>query len=105
VWIKEGLYDKSYVETHTVGFDKWKAYLVGEEDASPKTPEWQEEETGVPARTCAALAREWGQEARLSGARRLGATATRRLPQPDRHPSGARDGVPLGDARGSASPA
>ncbi len=32
VWIKEGLYDKEYVETHTVGFDKWKAYLVGDED-------------------------------------------------------------------------
>ena len=28
VWIKEGLYDKEYVKTHTVGFDKWKAYLA-----------------------------------------------------------------------------
>ncbi|HEY4738316.1 MAG TPA: molybdopterin-dependent oxidoreductase, partial [Xanthobacteraceae bacterium] len=42
VWIKEDLYDKEYVETHTVGFDKWKAYLLGEEDGVPKTPEWQE---------------------------------------------------------------
>ena len=32
VWIKEGLYDKDYVKTHTVGFDEWKAYLTGEED-------------------------------------------------------------------------
>ena len=32
VWVKEGLYHKEYVETHTVGFDKWKAYLVGDED-------------------------------------------------------------------------
>jgi molybdopterin guanine dinucleotide-containing S/N-oxide reductase-like protein len=62
VWIKEGLYDKSYVETHTVGFDKWKAYLVGEEDGIPKTPEWQEKETGVPARDVRALAREWGKK-------------------------------------------
>jgi len=62
VWIKEGLYDKQYVETHTVGFDKWKAYLVGEEDGIPKTPEWQEQETGVPAKDVRALAREWGKK-------------------------------------------
>ncbi len=62
VWIKEGLYDKEYVETHTVGFDAWKAYLVGEEDGIPKTPEWQEKETGVPAKDVRALAREWGKK-------------------------------------------
>jgi molybdopterin guanine dinucleotide-containing S/N-oxide reductase-like protein len=62
VWIQEGLYDKSYVETHTVGFDVWKAYLTGEEDGIAKTPEWQEAETGVPARDVRALAREWGKK-------------------------------------------
>jgi molybdopterin guanine dinucleotide-containing S/N-oxide reductase-like protein len=62
VWIKEGLYDKEYVKTHTIGFDKWKAYLLGEEDAIPKTPEWQERETGVPAKDVRALAREWGRK-------------------------------------------
>ena len=62
VWIKEGLYDKEYVETHTVGFDKWKAYLLGEDDGIPKTPEWQERETGVPAKDVRALAREWGKK-------------------------------------------
>ncbi len=62
VWIKEGLYDKEYVKTHTVGFDKWKAYLIGEEDGIPKTPEWQEKETGVPAKDVRALAREWGRK-------------------------------------------
>ena len=25
VWIKEDLYDKDYVKTHTIGFDAWKA--------------------------------------------------------------------------------
>ncbi len=48
--------------THTVGFDKWKAYLLGEEDGIPKTPEWQETETGVPAKDVRALAREWGSK-------------------------------------------
>ena len=62
VWIKEDLYDKSYVETHTVGFDKWKAYLLGDDDGIPKTPEWQEKETGVPAKDVRALAREWGKK-------------------------------------------
>ena len=62
VWIKEGLYDKEYVKTHTVGFDDWKAYLIGEEDGIPKTPEWQEKETGVPAKDVRALAREWGKK-------------------------------------------
>ena len=39
-----------------------------------------------------------GQEARLSRAGRLGQWPRRRLPQPDRHPMGARHGVPDRDA-------
>ncbi|HXQ82828.1 MAG TPA: molybdopterin-dependent oxidoreductase, partial [Xanthobacteraceae bacterium] len=62
VWIKEDLYDKDYVRTHTIGFDKWKAYLLGDDDGIPKTPEWQEKETGVPAKDVRALAREWGKK-------------------------------------------
>ena len=62
VWIKEGLYDKDYVATHTIGFDEWKAYLLGDEDGIAKTPEWQEKETGVPAKDVRALAREWGRK-------------------------------------------
>jgi anaerobic selenocysteine-containing dehydrogenase len=59
-WITEDLYDKEYVETHTHGFDKWKAYVLGEEDDVPKTPKWAEEKSGVKARDIIALAREWG---------------------------------------------
>ncbi len=62
VWIKEDLYDKDYVRSHTVGFDKWKDYLLGVEDGIAKTPEWQEKETGVPAKDVRALAREWGRK-------------------------------------------
>jgi len=62
VWIKEDLYDKEYVRTHTVGFEVWKDYLLGVEDGTPKTPEWQEKETGVPAKDVRALAREWGKK-------------------------------------------
>ncbi len=60
VWIDEDLYDKEYVATHTTGFEVWKAYLLGTEDGVPKTPEWQQGETGVAARDVRALAREWG---------------------------------------------
>lgn len=58
VWITEDLYDKDYIETHTVGFDKVKAYVLGEEDGIPKTPAWASEICGVPEWTIKALARE-----------------------------------------------
>jgi molybdopterin guanine dinucleotide-containing S/N-oxide reductase-like protein len=68
MWITEDLYDKDYVAKRTKGFDKWKSYLLGEEDGIPKTPEWAEAETGVPARTITALAREWGTKRTYLGA-------------------------------------
>jgi trimethylamine-N-oxide reductase (cytochrome c) len=61
VWITEGLYDKEYVKTHTFGFDKWKAYVLGEDDGVPKTPKWAEELSGVDARDTIALARQWAK--------------------------------------------
>ena len=36
VWITEGIYDKEYVNTHTVGFDKVKDYVLGKEVVFPK---------------------------------------------------------------------
>jgi len=59
MWIKEGTYDKEYVKTHTVGFDKVKAYVMGEDDGIPKTPEWATGKCGVPEWTIKALAREF----------------------------------------------
>jgi molybdopterin guanine dinucleotide-containing S/N-oxide reductase-like protein len=62
VWVVEGLYDQAYVAERTTGFDEWKAYLLGESDGVAKTPEWQESETGVPAKDVRALARLWGRK-------------------------------------------
>ena len=62
VWIDEGLYDQEYVETRTTGFAAWRDYVMGLDDATPKTPEWQEAETGVPAKDVRALARQWGSK-------------------------------------------
>lgn len=61
-WIKEGTYDKEYVATHSIGFDKVKAYIMGEEDGVPKSPEWAAPLCGVPEWTIKALAREWGSK-------------------------------------------
>ena len=68
VWINEDLYDKDYVEKRTQGFDVWKAYLMGDEDGIPKTPEWAEKECGVAAKDIRALAREWGTKRTYLGA-------------------------------------
>jgi len=62
VWITEGIYDKEYVATHTVGFDKFEKYVLGEEDSIPKTPEWASPLCGVPEWIIKALAREWASK-------------------------------------------
>ncbi|MCB2109126.1 MAG: molybdopterin-dependent oxidoreductase [Rhodobacteraceae bacterium] len=68
VWITEGLYDKQFIAERHTGFDDWKAYILGESDGIAKTPEWQEKETGIPARDVRALAREWGTKKTYLGA-------------------------------------
>lgn len=55
-------FDKEYVATHSIGFDKVKASVMGEEDGVPKSPEWAAPLCGVPEWTIKALAREWGSK-------------------------------------------
>ena len=63
VWITEGLYDKQYLEEKTVGFEDFKKYILGEvDDKIVKTPEWAEEQSGIPARKIRSLAREWASK-------------------------------------------
>ncbi len=62
VWITEDIYDKEYVATRTKGFEAWRDYILGTEDGIAKTPEWQEAETGVPAKDVRALARKWASK-------------------------------------------
>ena len=59
VWITEETFDKKYVAERTIGFEEFRSYVLGATDGVAKTPAWAAEEAGVPARTIAALAREW----------------------------------------------
>jgi molybdopterin guanine dinucleotide-containing S/N-oxide reductase-like protein len=61
-WFKNGTYDKEYLATHAVGVEKYEAYVIGEEDGVPKTPEWAELITGVSAGVIKALAEEWASK-------------------------------------------
>ncbi|MBT4521482.1 MAG: molybdopterin-dependent oxidoreductase, partial [Halieaceae bacterium] len=62
VWITEELYDKDYITGRTTGFDTWADHIMGRDDGVPKTPEWQADETGIPARDVRALARRWASK-------------------------------------------
>lgn len=57
--IVENLQDQKFLDKFTLGFDKFKDYLLGKEDGIAKTPEWAERITGVPAETIRALAKDY----------------------------------------------
>ncbi len=71
VMLTERLYDEEFVRTHCVGFDatqmpvgadgaeSYSDYVLGTRDGVPKTPEWAEPITAVPASTIARIAREY----------------------------------------------
>ena len=62
IWITEGTFDKEYIDKHSYGFDKFAAYVLGEEDGEPKTPEWATHKCGVSEWTIKALARDWAKK-------------------------------------------
>lgn len=59
VMIKENLQDQKFLDTYTVGFDKFEDYVLGVEDNIPKTPAWASTITGVDEATLESLAREY----------------------------------------------
>jgi anaerobic dimethyl sulfoxide reductase subunit A len=69
VMLTENLYDADFVQAHCIGFDasqmpvegaeSYSDYLLGTRDGIPKTPEWAEAITTVPAATIARIAREY----------------------------------------------
>lgn len=59
VMIKENLYDQVFMDKYTVGFERFKEYVLGREDGVDKTPSWAAEISGVDASTIERLAREY----------------------------------------------
>ena len=59
VMIRENLHDQAFLDKYTVGFDKFKAYVLGQEDGVNKTPQWAAEICGVEADVIMRLAREY----------------------------------------------
>jgi anaerobic dimethyl sulfoxide reductase subunit A len=59
VMIKENLHDRAFLDKYTLGFDKFRDYVVGLEDGVAKTPAWAAEISTVPAAVIERLAREY----------------------------------------------
>jgi anaerobic dimethyl sulfoxide reductase subunit A len=59
VMISENLYDQRFIETYTFGFDKFRAYVLGDTDGTPKTPDWASPISGVPVKDIVQLARDY----------------------------------------------
>ena len=45
--LTENLHDSHFLKRYTVGFEKFKAYLLGENDGFPKTPAWAADISGM----------------------------------------------------------
>lgn len=59
VLISENRQDQAFLDRYTVGFAQYRDYVLGVADGIPKTPQWAEGITGVPAATIEGLAREY----------------------------------------------
>ena len=67
--VSEGLHDEAFLARYTVGFEKFKPYLMGERDGQPKSAEWAAVITDIPADSIRDLAR------RMAAKRTMIATA------------------------------
>ncbi|WP_237216635.1 molybdopterin-dependent oxidoreductase [Falsiroseomonas oryziterrae] len=58
VLVEAGREDRDFLARCAVGFDRFADYVMGRTDGTPKTPEWAEKLTDVPAATIRRLALE-----------------------------------------------
>ncbi len=64
VVIRENLHAQDFLDTYTVGFDKFREYVMGLEDGIEKTPTWAAEISGVDAAIIERLTREYATQIR-----------------------------------------
>ena len=57
VLVDERLHDRAFLDRYCTGYTRFERYLLGADDGRPKTPEWAEPISGIPAGTLRALAR------------------------------------------------
>ena len=55
--VAEGLHDAAFLDRYTVGFEKFRRYLMGEDDGQPKDAAWAARISGIDAETIRKLAR------------------------------------------------
>jgi biotin/methionine sulfoxide reductase len=60
-----GMADQAFLASHTTGYERFRAYLLGETDGIPKTPEWAQPLCGVDADRIRSLARDMAQQRTL----------------------------------------
>jgi len=63
VLFEEDLCDQGFIANwvEPEGFEKFRQHIMGEDDGTPKTPEWAEQICAVPAQTIRELARLYGK--------------------------------------------
>jgi biotin/methionine sulfoxide reductase len=55
--VSEGLHDSEFLQRYTVGFEKFRRYLMGDDDEQPKDAAWAARICGIDAETIRTLAR------------------------------------------------
>ena len=61
----KSLVDRDFLKKYTVGYEKFKLYLIGQKDDQPKNAEWAENICGVSAETIRSIATKISQERTL----------------------------------------
>ena len=60
VLLREGLVDRSFIQSYSVGFEVLEQYVLGRIDGTPKTPAWATKRCGTPEQMIEALALRYG---------------------------------------------
>jgi biotin/methionine sulfoxide reductase len=63
--LEENLHDEAFLARYTVGFERFRRYLLGEDDGVAKDADWAAEISRLPAETIRALARRMAAQRTL----------------------------------------